>query len=445
MTKKNETIVTCVFVDIEDSTGISNYLEKDQYETFLLEFHKTIQGVLKQKEWRALTEEQNHKFMGDEFIAFFPHSKFGSDALDSALRLAAILKFQWYSSQFNRERLSGDKEHIELNIGINTGDLSLMQYPVLSGGQRKAKKFSYEGFPVTLAKRIQSIAEESQGSRIIVADRFFRDFTKVTHRNNEFHYIGKRAFKGIAHRFSCYEWIGGFFYDFLDFKKNLAKEDMLKSLYAKNPHNPWYATLLASYYFSLGEDEYYKGNIDNDFYKECAKVCISAIHNITQYNLREINELLFVCLEVAGNWRELCFRSEQAFANDQTFSSALTLNAKSLYMLGTKALEENEENGKRILKKAEETAQKVIVLFHHAFDHESLFMANLTLARYYSKADFKKPEALNYLKTAVKNARDGSIDWAYIEYDLAKKDFDNVKDVPDFKKEITKLKELRQD
>jgi class 3 adenylate cyclase len=426
---KKSRIVTSVFIDIEDSTGISNYFEKDKYEKFLTEFFKTIQKVITKNEWKIIAQEQHRKFMGDEFIAFFPHDELKERTLESALRLAATLKYEWYFSQYNRDRILGDKEIIELNIGINTGDVSLMTYPGLSNKKGKPQK-SFEGFPITLAKRMQSVAEESQSSRIVVADRFYREYSSTTQRGHEFQYMGKKSFKGIAQRFSCYEWLGSYFYEeYLDFKEDVDRKvkQTLTSLYDRNPHNPWYAALLANYYFSLGEDEYRTGNEDNEFYKECAKVCLRSIQNIHNYNLRELNELFFTCLEVGNKWEELCFRTERAFANDPTFSSALSLNAKSLYMLG-----EDE--------RAKEVANRLIILFQHSLDYESLFDAHFILSRYYAKK-IDKEKTLHHIRASVSFAQKDDLDWAYLDFvKIEDKEFDYIKHKQEYKTEIKKLK-----
>jgi class 3 adenylate cyclase len=433
--KKENLIVTTVFVDIEDSTGISNYLEKEKYENFLLSFHNTVKKVLNAKKWEAIKKENNHKFMGDEFIAFLPHSEYDDQALELSLQLAATLKYEWYFSAYNKLRLKGDKELIELNIGINTGDLSLMEYPVLH--TRKVKKrYSYEGFPITLAKRIQSVAEESITSRVVVADRFFREYTRTKPRNYEFHYVGKKSFKGIAQRFSCYEWLGGDFYEYLFVKEAEENyiEDTLKALYDRNPQNPWYAALLAHYYYYLGEEEYYNKIFDNEYYKKCAKICIDSIQKISsvsKYNMRELNELLFVCLEVGEKWEELCFRADHAFSADSTFSGALALNAKSLYMLGGESV-----------RKAKETAEKLISLFQQSLDYESLYDSHFLLARYYATEEVKRKKMIYHLKEAIKYAQRGEIDWAYVDYDISKADFENVKHDPEFKQGVMILEKM---
>jgi hypothetical protein len=136
-------------------------------------------------------------------------------------------------------------------------------------------------------------------------------------------------------------------------------------------------------------------------------------------------------LETGNKWEELCIRTEQAFTADATFSGALALNAKSLYML----------NGESV-KKAREAAEKLITLFQQSSDYESLYDSNFILARYYSKHKLDKIASIKHLKEAVRFAKMGKIEWAYIDYDFSKTDFENVQHEPEFKKNISMLKRI---
>jgi class 3 adenylate cyclase len=120
---------TVLFVDIEDSTGIANHYTTNQYGNFLREFHDVVSKTINDNSWAKscpqigeIRNTEYHRFMGDEFIAFLPHDQFPDNPVEIALKFAARLKVQWYLSKSNMEdRLSIDKEPIELNIGINTG------------------------------------------------------------------------------------------------------------------------------------------------------------------------------------------------------------------------------------------------------------------------------------------------------------------------------------
>jgi class 3 adenylate cyclase len=442
-------IITTVFIDIEDSTGIANYLKKEDYEDFLKAFHKVILKVLNKDGYSFIKNDLNCKFMGDEFIAFIPHDreKGAKDiiALRCALHLAATLKYEWYFSEYNHNRIFGDKELIEFNIGINTGAVSKMISPILSS--ETTEKHSYEGFPITLAKRIQSVAEESQSSRIIVADRYFREYTASAEQpiSHEFNYLGPKSFKGIAQKFSCYEWTGDDFYKYLDYPEynDVNVEDTLKALYKKNPHNPWYASLLANYYYSLGEDDFWRGTKDSAFYGMCAEICTTAIHNIAKYNLRKLNDLLFDCIEVTKErWDELSFRTEQAYTVDQTFARALALHAKSRYMHG-KPYDKKSER-KIYAQEAAKAAEKVITLFSKSNDFESLFLAHITLARFYAVIDKNRQYMIDHIKAAVECVINGGeeVDWGYSEYEDYPDDFVDYQKDTEFMAYIEKLQNI---
>src|ERR1051326_802433 len=166
--------IAAVFVDIEDSTGIANHYASEDYRDFLRAFHKCVQSVVHENIWSPILEAGYHNFFGDEFMAFLPSKKYSS-AVTSALDLACRLKIAWYLSDQNRERLQSDKEIMELNIGINLGTVHRMPYPLAGGADRP---FTLEGFPITVAKRAQSVCEEGRASRIILADRAYREYVR---------------------------------------------------------------------------------------------------------------------------------------------------------------------------------------------------------------------------------------------------------------------------
>jgi hypothetical protein len=305
-----------------------------------------------------------------------------------------------------------------------------------------------------LAKRIQSVAEESQSSRIVVADRFYREYASSTQSGYEFRYMGHKYFKGISQRFACYEWLGDDLYEYVDFKDRRDKpieenvESTLIALRDKNPQNPWYAALLANYYFYLAEREFEKENYFNIYYDNCADICVNAINTITQYNMRKLNTTLFICLEVKEKWDELSFRTRQAFNSDKTFSGALALHAKSVFMQGKLLIAQGKKvtgresliaQGEDLMETAKKAAEEITVVFKNSFDYESLFHAHFILARYYCRKDFIRDKVIENIKKALEFAKLGNMDWAYTEYEFAKEDFKNLEKDGEFQSALKTL------
>ena len=221
--------IAAVFVDIEDSTGIANHYASKDYRKFLHGFHKCVREVVDSEEWSPIRESGYHNFFGDEFMAFLPSKKYKTGAVDSALDLACRLKIAWYLSDQNRDRLDSDKEIMELNIGINLGTVHRMDYPLPGDVERP---FTLEGFPITVAKRAQSVCEDGRASRIVLADRAYRDYISRANRGYDFAYMGRLQLKGFTQALSCYEWLGEDFDTVLDCAD---LERVMEMLYRKNP------------------------------------------------------------------------------------------------------------------------------------------------------------------------------------------------------------------
>jgi class 3 adenylate cyclase len=423
-----------VFVDIEDSTGIANHYASEDYRDFLTSFHKCVQSVVHDDNWEPIREAGYHNFFGDEFMAFIPSAKYPSP-ISSALDLACRLKIAWYLSDQNEERLQSDKEIIELNIGVNLGTVHRMPYPLTVGVNRP---FTLEGFPITVAKRAQSVCEEGRASRIVLADRAYRDYVRKSHRSYDFSYMGRLQLKGFTQALSCYEWLGDDFDTSLDSSR---LEEVTSVLYQKNPLNAWYALLLARCYFHRAEDEWYRGNQNNKWYTTTASLCLSALQTITWSKLRTITNILLTCLEVQKKWGELAFRAEQAFVNDPTFAYALGFRAKALlgrYM--------DEGHDKLRLVEAEREAQRAITLFQHddEANHEPLFVAHLVQSAVHA-VEGRDRNAIESLEKAAEQAQGGGIRWAGDEIlDLSENVFKNLEQHPQWKQLLGRLKAIRE-
>jgi hypothetical protein len=221
--------------------------------------------------------------------------------------------------------------------------------------------------------------------------------------------------KGLAQAISCYEWLGE------DLHVEVGKldassveiEPILVSLHEKNPHNPWYASLLANLYFHRGERIWGKIPRDDKWYRKAATVCLEAVHQIRWSHLRPLHGLLLTCLDVQESWQELGFRAEQAYGEDQTFALAHALRARALF-LGSDG---NSPSSEHVIKAAEQQAERTITLFKDPHDdetHEALFIANLVSAACNAERKQERP-ALKALEHAVQHAKSANLWWARAE------------------------------
>ena len=139
--------------------------------------------------------------------------------------------------------------------------------------------------------------------------------------------MGRRQLKGFTQALSCYEWLGDDFDPAFDLEEF---ESVLKVLKQKNPLNPWYALLLARYYFHRAEEEWYQGEPDNKWYGVTASLCLSALQTITGPKLRTLTAILLTCLEVQKKWWELALRAEQAFSQRSYFCVCARISLQSI-------------------------------------------------------------------------------------------------------------------
>jgi len=415
--RKSENLynICAVFVDIEDSTGIANYYDTKKHKEFLGNFHDVVKMVLKANKWNAIRNSNYHGFIGDEFKAFIKKEG-GNKTVSLGLELAVRLKFEWYLSEENKGRiLKYDKEPIELNVGMNFGKVFEMPYPVLDAKERK-NKILVEGFPISIAKRVQDVCKESQASRIIMADRAYREFVGEVHTEYDFYYRGLPPLKNLAQPISCYEYLGGdLSYLYPNPKINDEKEKILKTLYEKYPHNPWYASLLAHYYYTLAEDEWYKSPIykltaeAEKWYRMTYDVCLNAIQTIKWSKLRTLSSRLLTCIEVLERWEELCYRAEQMLVTDPTFADAMFMKSKGKLGLYIQSRDET------FLEDCTKEAEKAFNIFHTSIEYDTLFMASINLFYCYSIKG-KTEDALKSLEEATKNAEKDNIKWAHDEF-----------------------------
>jgi adenylate cyclase len=106
---KTEKIVTVLFADIRDYTGLSEGMTPDENFSFVCSFNERMGPII--REHRGFINQ----YLGDAIMAIFPGR--ASDAL------AAAVGMQRAVQELNRIRLSEYKAPIRIGIGLHTGPL----------------------------------------------------------------------------------------------------------------------------------------------------------------------------------------------------------------------------------------------------------------------------------------------------------------------------------
>jgi len=254
---------TILFVDIMDSMELANYWDARKYGDFLNEFQETMQRGI------CIWEEgiRQVKIAGDELVVFYCSKNVAGDILN-AIQLANTLKLMWYVSKPNSKRIKEGKKIFDLGVGINTGDVTYDNRPVIN----KLKKFiprgkTFEGLPISLAKRIEGFSRQGRYSRIMIGYRTMAELNKTYH-HYEYEPMGLQRFKGMSQEIpvfelkSCYTLEAEIFGDTTEFNWEIRQLERIRIF---DPSNIWLLMTLIDIYS-------HKKN-----YKKVEKFCREAI------------------------------------------------------------------------------------------------------------------------------------------------------------------------
>lgn len=191
---------TILFVDIMDSMEMANYWGTMQYCDFLNEFQETMQrGICLWKEGI-----KQIKLAGDELAVFYSSNDVTEDATN-AIQLANTLKILWYISSTNRTRIKEGKKILDLGVGINTGDVTYERRPVAKELRNLVhRRKTFEGLPISLAKRIENFSREGRFSRIMVGHRTMAELNRFYH-HYECQCMGLQRLKGMSQEIPIFE------------------------------------------------------------------------------------------------------------------------------------------------------------------------------------------------------------------------------------------------
>jgi class 3 adenylate cyclase len=254
---------TILFVDIMDSMEMANYWDTKKYSDYLNEFQYTMQrGICI---WE--TGIRQVKLAGDELIVFYCSRDVGEDIVN-AIQLANSLKIMWYTSYTNCRRIKEGKKILDLGIGINTGDVTYERRPVVKKLEKiLPRRKTFEGLPISLAKRIESFSRQGRYSRIMVGHRTMAELNKLYH-HYECESMGLQRLKGMSQEIpvfelkSCYSLEGEILAELPDLGWAITQLERIKIF---DPSNIWLLMTLIDIYRN-------KKN-----YKRVEKLCREAI------------------------------------------------------------------------------------------------------------------------------------------------------------------------
>ncbi|MBN1803618.1 MAG: tetratricopeptide repeat protein [Sedimentisphaerales bacterium] len=242
----NKVIATILFVDIMNSMEIANYWAPKKYNDFLNEFQRLMQHGISL--WRKGIKQI--KLAGDELVVFYCSKDVTWDIVN-AISLANTLKLMWYAGKPNRERVNEGKKILDLGVGINTGYVTYEYRPVLDDFKRYIRKRkTFEGLPISLAKRIESFSRKGKYSRIMLGNQTVAELNKTYHWY-EYEPMGLQRFKGMSQEVpvfelkSCYTLEAEIFGESKEFNWEIRQLERIK---ISDPSNIWLLMTLIDIY-----------------------------------------------------------------------------------------------------------------------------------------------------------------------------------------------------
>jgi class 3 adenylate cyclase len=240
---------TVLFIDIVDSTSLGNSLPAAQYQNLLDEFRIACCRGAEDYVLANYREDDARKWFlrvqGDEFLGIIQGQSALEQAID-AVGLAHWIKLSWLLGKTNMDRVSEGKRPIDLAAGVHRGPVELAQreQPLT-----KERSGAFEGFAISVAKRVETFSRHGEHSRIMVTEPVFRLFDGRP-QVASFKFTGMAEFKGVAQKFALWELIAHSDYSTAEDVGGRAPSrarvsaDRVQSVADGDPSNFWLACIL---------------------------------------------------------------------------------------------------------------------------------------------------------------------------------------------------------
>jgi signal transduction histidine kinase/ligand-binding sensor domain-containing protein/class 3 adenylate cyclase len=182
-----EQIVTVLFIDIRNYTGLAENMSPEENFQFVAAYHRRM-GPIVQKHGGFINQ-----YLGDGIMAIF--SKNPGDALRAAIEM------QQEVTSYNEQRENKARQKIEVGVGLHTGSLIMG----IIGDQKRLDAATISD-TVNTASRMEGLTK-FYGARILLSEKSFE------HINNKadfhFRYLGKVQVKGKQSAIGIYECFDG--------------------------------------------------------------------------------------------------------------------------------------------------------------------------------------------------------------------------------------------
>ncbi len=251
-----------LFIDIADSSELSNVLSFEKYDELVWSFQTVAKGVLQRhvQENTDYTADTHRKYetsmRGDEMCTIlYSHvgaedeQKYRQKNIRTALQLAIEMKRKWLCGEWNCARINDGKSIIDIGIGINCGYVIVDKHWRVDQKGEISPQESAEGYAINLAKRIEGYSRSGVYSKIFVSRSVYNilriDFQIA------FSQVHMALFKGIAQAVPVYEIKSFGHVEDTSFRPELSAEEVhpYKKAVDYNPHELWLILDLAHHYY----------------------------------------------------------------------------------------------------------------------------------------------------------------------------------------------------
>ncbi|MHB9022682.1 MAG: adenylate/guanylate cyclase domain-containing protein [Armatimonadota bacterium] len=287
-------MATIMFVDVRNSSEISNVLSLEDYDAFINEFQVLARDAVENR----LAEinptdlrDIEYSIRGDELF-FINYVGTDEEALlrniETIMHIAFDLKRKWMFSSTNRKRIAQGKMIDDIGMGIHIGEVIVGHHP----GRDFPR--TAEGWAINLTKKIEGLSRKGNYSKIMVSEGVFRRARRTALRV----YFTPRStvwFDGIGRYLPVYEVKG---YKLPSTAQSTDEEfELLQRAFLNNPCDLWLGSMVGAVLYQRGN---FRGAME--FYRDTLEIEPTYVPGLfslalCSYHLGDIDRAAEICQE----------------------------------------------------------------------------------------------------------------------------------------------------